>query len=94
MKRYVIERDLPGAGKLTTEQIRTASQGSVKALSDLGTGIQWMRSHVTKDRIYCEYLAENEALVIAHAERAGLPATKISEVARVIDPMAAMPQGA
>lgn len=93
MKRYVIERDLPGAGKLTTEQIRTASQGSVKALSDLGTGIQWMRSHVTADRIYCEYLAENEGLVIAHAERAGLPATKISVVVRVIDPMAAMQQG-
>ena len=93
MKRYVIERDLPGAGNLTTEQIRTASQGSVKALSELGTGIQWMRSHVTEDRIYCEYLAENEGLVVEHASRAGLPVTKISEVRRVIDPMAAMQQG-
>ena len=89
MHRYVIERDLPGAGNLTSEQIRATAQTSNKALSDLGPGIQWVQSHVTADRIYCEYLAENEHIVREHAARAGLPASKVSEVKRVVGPLSA-----
>jgi hypothetical protein len=89
MRRYVIERDVPGAGQMNEEQLRAASITSNAALADLGAGIQWVQSHVTADKIYCVYLAENEALVHEHAKRAGLPANKVSEVARVIDPMTA-----
>lgn len=89
MNRYVIERDMPGAGLLTMEQIRAASQISNRALSDLGEGIQWVQSHVTADRIYCVYLAANEELIREHARRSGLPANVISKVYRVIDPQTA-----
>jgi uncharacterized protein DUF4242 len=89
VNRYIIERDLPGAGDLSTDQLRAAAQVSCKALSDLGPGIQWVRSHVTAGRIYCEYLAENEQLVREHAIRSGLPATKVSVVMGVIDPLTA-----
>ena len=89
MKRYVIERDLPGAGSLSPEQLKAASQISSQALSDIGPRIQWVRSHVTEDRIYCEYLADSEHTVREHAMRAGLPAHKVSEVKRVIDPLTA-----
>jgi hypothetical protein len=87
MRRYVIERDIPGAGQLSDDQMRAASQASNAALSELGKGIQWVESHVTADRIYCVYLAENAELVHEHARRAGLPSNKVSEVKRVIDPM-------
>lgn len=87
MNRYVIERDLPGAGEMTPIQIQGASQTSNAVLKDMGASVQWVRSFVTADRIYCEYLAENEQLVRDHAKSAGLPCTKISLVARVIDPM-------
>jgi hypothetical protein len=86
MNRYVIERDMPGAGLLSLEQIRVASQISNRTLSDLGEGIQWVQSHVTADRIYCVYLAKNEELIREHARRSGLPANVISKVYRVIDP--------
>ncbi|MEP6618866.1 MAG: DUF4242 domain-containing protein [bacterium] len=92
MKRYVIERDLPGAGSLTAEQLRDASQISNGVIRDLGVGIQWVQSFVTADRIYCVYLAESEQLVREHAKRAGLPASSVSEVMQVIDPLTAMPQ--
>jgi hypothetical protein len=92
MKRYVIERDLPGAGGLSTEQLKAASQISCKALDEMGPGIQWVRSHVTADRIYCEYLADSEQMVREHAARAGLPAHQVSEVKRVIDPLTATAQ--
>jgi len=87
MNRYIIERDLPGAGQLTSSQIQGAAQTSNAVLKDQGASVQWMRSFVTDDRIYCEYLAENEQFVRDHAKSAGLPCTKISLVARVIDPM-------
>lgn len=93
MHRYVIERDLPGVGSLAAEQIRATAQASNEALAELGAAVQWVRSHVTDDRIYCEYLAESEEVVREHARRAGLPATKISVVKRVVDPMSAIPQG-
>jgi hypothetical protein len=89
MRRYVIERNLPGAGGLSVEQLRSASQISNAALAELGAGIQWVESHVTADRIYCVYLSENEAMVHEHARLAGLPANVVSEVARVIDPLTA-----
>ena len=89
MYRFVIERDLPGVGSLSDNQIREASQASGRALQEIGQGIQWVRSHVTADRIYCEYLADSELVVRDHANRAGLPANRVSEVKRVIDPLTA-----
>lgn len=92
MNRYVIERHMPGAGSLSSEQICAASQISNRALSDMGARIQWVQSHVTADRIYCVYLAENEELLREHARRSGLPANVISKVYRVIDPQTATPE--
>ena len=89
MKRYVIEREMPGAGELSAGQLRNTSQICCGALRDLGTGVQWINSFITEDRIYCVYLAENEQLLREHAKRAGLPATKINQVMRVIDPLTA-----
>jgi hypothetical protein len=91
MDRYVIERDLPGVGGLTPEQVRAAAQTSNIALSEIGSGIQWVESHITEDRIYCVYLAESAELVREHARLAGLPATEVSRVIRVIDPLAGTP---
>jgi len=91
--RYVIERDLPGVGSLSTEQVRDASATSCDAVQALGAGIQWEHSYVTADRLYCVYLAENEQLVREHAKRAGLPATRVAEVILTIDPLtAALPR--
>ena len=89
MRRYMIERDIPGAGNLSANALQSASQTSCTALHELGPDIQWVQSHVTEDRIYCVYLAESEGIVVEHARRAGLPATKVSEVRQVIDPMTA-----
>lgn len=91
MQRYVIERDLPGIGDLSAEALRQASIGSNKAVREMGPGIQWIRSHVTDNRLYCEYLAASEQIVREHAVRAGLPANRISRVREVIDPMTANP---
>lgn len=87
MNRYVIERDLPGAGQLTPTQIQGASKTSNEVLRELRGRVQWVQSFVTADMIYCIYLAENEQLIRDHAKAAGLPATKISLVTRVIDPV-------
>ena len=87
MNRYVIERDLPGVGDLTALQLQGAAKTSNAVLKEQGPSIQWVRSFVTADRIYCEYLAENEQMVRDHAKSAGLPCNKISLVARIIDPM-------
>jgi hypothetical protein len=89
MNRYVIERDLPGVGALSPSQLREASQTSKASLEALGTGIQWVESFVTADRIYCVYLATDEQLVRDHAKGAGLPASKVSLVKHVIDPLTA-----
>jgi hypothetical protein len=89
MQRYVIERDLPGVGDLSMEALRQASLGSNRAITEMGTGIQWIRSQVTENRIYCEYLAVSEQLVREHAARAGLPANRVSRVRQVIDPLTA-----
>jgi hypothetical protein len=89
MPKYVIERDLPGAGKLTPDQLRGVSQKSCNVLSKLGPEIQWIHSYVTADKIYCIYRAPNEAMVREHAKQGGFPANKISEVATVMKPTTA-----
>ena len=86
MPKYVIEREIPGAGKLTNEQLQGVSQKSCSVLKNLGPQIQWVESYVTDDRIYCVYIAPNEALIREHAKQGGFPANRISEVRRIIDP--------
>ncbi|PYP79860.1 MAG: DUF4242 domain-containing protein [Gemmatimonadetes bacterium] len=93
MHRFVIERDLPGVGDLSLDALRLASFGSNKAISDMGTGIQWIRTNVTENRMYCEYLATSEQIVREHAARAGLPANRVSRVRQVIDPLTATAAG-
>lgn len=89
MPKYVIERDLPGAGKLTPDQLRGVSQKSCNVLSKLGPEIQWIHSYVTADKIYCIYRAPSEALIREHAKQGGFPANKISEVTTIIEPTTA-----
>ncbi len=89
MPKYVIEREIPGAGQLTAEQLRGISQKSCAVLGELGTKVQWQHSYVTGDRIYCVYIAENEDLLREHAKRGGFPANRISQVVRMIDPTTA-----
>jgi hypothetical protein len=86
MPKYVIERDIPGAGSLTPDQMRGISQKSCSVLSSLGPKIQWLESYVTADKIYCVYIAPNEELVREHAKQGGFPANRVSEVTRIIDP--------
>lgn len=86
MPKFVIERDIPGAGKLSAAELKAISQKSCGVLSDLGPQIQWLQSYVTGDKIYCVYIAPNEALVREHAEQGGFPANRVSQVATVIDP--------
>lgn len=89
MPKYVIERDIPGAGKLTAEQLRGISQKSCSVLNQLGPAVQWIESYVTGDRVYCVYIAENEELLREHARRGGFPANRISRVTSKIDPTTA-----
>ncbi len=89
MPKYVIERDLPGAGQLTPEQLKVVSQTSCNVLAALGPKIQWIHSYVTPDKIFCVYLAQDEALVREHALQGGFPATAIHEVKAIIDPATA-----
>lgn len=89
MPKYLIEREIPGAGKLTTEELRGISQQSCSVLNRLGPGIQWVQSYVTGDTIYCVYIAPSEALIRQHAEEGGFPANRISEITAVIDPATA-----
>jgi cell division inhibitor SulA len=86
MPKFVIEREVPGAGSLTEIQIREVSMRSLRALKELGAQIQWVHSYVTEDKVYCVYLAPNEDIIREHARRAGLPADRISAVRRLIDP--------
>ena len=86
MPEYVIERDVPGAGQFTQEQIREVSLRSLEVLKGLGPQIQWLHSYVTDDRIYCVYLAPDEETVREHARQAGVPANRISMVRRLVDP--------
>ena len=89
MPKYVIERDIPGAGSLSPEQLKGISQTSCGVLSSMGPEIQWVQSYVTGDKIYCVYIAPSEELVREHAAKGGFPADRVSEVTVIIDPTTA-----
>jgi len=89
MPKYVIEREIPGAGRLSADELHAISQKSCGVLGKMGPQIQWVHSYVTDDRIYCVYVAENEEQVREHARQGGFPANRISEVKSVIDPTTA-----
>ena len=89
MPKYVIERELPGAGDLTRDQVLAISQKSCSVLNTLGPKIQWLHSYVTADTIYCVYIAPNEEMIRTHAIQGGFPANSISEVKLMIDPTSA-----
>ncbi len=86
MKKYVIEREIPKIGSLEREQFREAAAKSNKVLSQLGPEIQWLESFVTADKMFCMYLANDEAIIRRHAELSGFPATRVTEVRQMIDP--------
>ena len=89
MPKFVIEREIAGAGKLTPDQLQGISQKSCGVLEQLGPKIQWVESFVTDDKIYCVYVAPDEATVREHAKRGGFPANRVSQVRRMIDPTTA-----
>jgi hypothetical protein len=89
MPKYVIEREVPGAGKLSPDQLKAISQTSCGVLRKLGSEIQWVHSYVTGDKIYCVYIAPNEELVREHARQGGFPANTVAEVSTIIDPTTA-----
>lgn len=86
MPKYVIEREIPGAGNLTAEQLKGISQTSCGVLSKMGSEIQWVQSYVTTDKIFCIYIAPNEEMVREHAKLGGFPANSVSRVTAMIDP--------
>lgn len=89
MPKYVIERELPGAGSMSEEDLRGISQTSNGVLNEMGPQIQWLESQVTDDKIYCTYIAPNQEAILEHAERGGFPANRVSEVRSTIDPTTA-----
>ena len=89
MPKFMIEREVPGAGNLTDAQIKEISRKSVEVLRAMGPEIQWLQSYVTGDKVYCVYLAPDEAMIREHARRVGLPANRVSAVRRLIDPTSA-----
>ena len=86
MPKYVIEREIPGAGKLSAAELKGISQKSCSVLGNMGPQIQWIQSYVTGDKIYCVYIAPNEAMVRKHAKQGGFPANSVAEVKAIIDP--------
>lgn len=89
MPKYVIEREIPGAGNLTTDELQSISQKSCGILQGMGPAIQWVESYVTADKIYCVYIAPNAEMVREHAEQGGFPANSVAEVKTVISPITA-----
>ena len=89
MPKYLIEREIPGAGKLSPAELKAISLKSCGVLSAMGPSIQWLESYVTGDKIYCVYIAPSETVVREHATRGGFPANRVSEIARIIDPTTA-----
>jgi Nickel responsive protein SCO4226-like len=89
MPKYVIERELPGAGQLPPETLQAISQKSCSVLKGLGPQIQWVQSYVTDDKIYCIYIAPNKEMVLEHARQGGFPANSVAEVKGIIDPTTA-----
>ena len=89
MPKYVIEREIPGAGDLSAAELQGIAQKSCGVLSEMGPQVQWLESFVTGDKIYCVYIAPSEELVREHAARGGFPADRVSEIKRTIDPTTA-----
>ena len=89
MPKFVIEREIAGAGKLSAQELRAISQTSCRVLRQMGPQIQWVQSYVTDDKVYCVYIAPNEQTVREHAQQGGFPANRISEIRSVIDPTTA-----
>ena len=86
MNKFVIERQIPGAGKLSVADIRTVARKSINVLASLGVEIQWVESYITGDKIYCVYLASSEDIIREHGRLSGIPVNSVEQVARVIDP--------
>jgi hypothetical protein len=86
MPKFIIERELPGAGKLPGQDWRAIAQKSCNVLCEMGPQIQWLESYVTDDKLYCIYIAPNEQLVREHAQRGGFPANRVSQIRSVVDP--------
>jgi len=93
MPKFLIEREIPGAGSMSPEQFQAVAEKSCSVLRDLGPRIQWVQSYVTDNKIYCIYIAPNEEMVREHAARGGFPANRVSEIKSVIDPTTAEPVG-
>ncbi len=89
MPKFLIEREIPGAGGLSAEELQAISQKSCGVLREMGPQIQWVESYVTGDKVYCVYIAPDEAAVREHARRGGFPANRVSEIRRMIDPTTA-----
>lgn len=89
MPKYLIEREIPGAGSLTAEQLQGIAQKSCSILKDMGPSIQWQESYVTDDKVYCVYIAEDEKSIRDHAEQGGFPVNRISQIRGMIDPTTA-----
>jgi hypothetical protein len=89
MPKYIIEREIPGAGNLSSDKLRAIAQKSKEVLCQLGTDIQWVHSYVAGNKIYCIYLSPSEELIREHARRGGFPANSITEVANIIEPLTA-----
>jgi cell division inhibitor SulA len=89
MPKFVIEREIPGAGSMSAQQLQAVSEKSCSVLRNLGPQIQWLQSYVTENKIYCIYIAPNEELVREHARLGGFPANSVSQVKRIIDPTTA-----
>jgi len=89
MQKFLIERDIPGAGKMSMSDLRTVARKSVSVLADLGVEIQWVESYVCGEKIYCIYLASDEELIREHSRLTGIPFTSITDITRVIDPTVA-----
>lgn len=89
MPKYVIEREIPGAGNLSADELKTISQKSCSVLNKLGPSIQWIESFVTEDKIYCVYSAPNKEMVMDHAAQGGFPANRVEEIKNMISPVTA-----
>lgn len=92
MPKFLIEREIPGAGALSQQELQNISQASCSVLQKMGPQIQWLQSYVTGDKIYCVYIAPNEEMIREHASQGGFPANRVSEVKSIIDPTTAEPQ--
>lgn len=89
MPKFVIEREIPGAGNLSKQELQAISQTSCGVLQQMGPSIQWLQSYVTGDKIYCVYIAPNEEMIRQHAQQGGFPANRVSEIKSIIDPTTA-----